>query len=426
MTELFLSEHPLSKEWISQFNTPEDRALASHMLNQLKFISEREFESHIENSLIKLQKKLNQTIAVYPIIPAPSKEVSGYDLFTGGVSVNRESDGREVGRRRKYGSEDRVGHFVSKLQEQFRRGTGSSTIECIPTINQIKTQKIQHIVLIDDISGSGHRITDFWRNCVPRTIKSLLSYKRIELWIMLYTITQNGKKVLKKGIKKFPIDTHLITILPETNHHFFLNEELVRLSLNYAKMIDMESCGLGYKESAGMTIFEHGCPNNVPAILWAKNKHWKGLFPNRGIPTELRPYFDEEGIMRAVESLWNNSQENLALILLENIDRNNISQDESLMLTQLGLLLKGIAVSKIASYLFISIEKNEQLINLSVKYFFYNKITKEVTALGKEFIKRYRSKYREPKKKITIAKNLEEYYPSQCEGKLRFSGKSPE
>ena len=77
MTKLLISDHPLSKEWISQFNTHEDRALASRLLNQLKFISEREFESGIEKSLIKLQERLGKTIAVYPVIPAPSKEISG-------------------------------------------------------------------------------------------------------------------------------------------------------------------------------------------------------------------------------------------------------------------------------------------------------------------------------------------------------------
>lgn len=426
MTELLISDHPLSKEWISQFNTHEDRALASRLLNQLKFISEREFESGIEKSLIKLQERLGKTIAVYPVIPAPSKEISGHNLFTGGIPASEDSNGHEIGRRRKYGSEDRVGHFVSKLQEQYKRGNGVSKIECTPTIKQLKTQKIQNIVLIDDICGSGQRIIDFWKNCVPRSIKSLLSYKRLELWIIFFAITPIGKKTLKYSIPNFPINTHLITLLPETDYRLFLDRDLISLSSNYSKMIGMESAGLGYKKSGGLVIFEHGCPNNVPAILWAKKRNWKGLFPNRGIPTELRPYFDEEGVMRSIESLWNKNQENLALALLENIDKKKVSPDESLMLIQLGLLLKGVTPSKIGAYLLVSIEKSEQLINLAVKYFLYSKQTGKVTSFGKEFLKRYRNNYGYSKKNITVENKPNEYYPSQCEGEFRFSGKSPE
>ena len=160
--------------------------------------------------------------------------------------------------------------------------------------------------------------------------------------------------------------------------------------------------------------------------FYGQKRNWKGLFPNRGIPTELRPYFDEEGVMRSIESLWNKNQENLALALLENIDKKKVSPDESLMLIQLGLLLKGVTPSKIGAYLLVSIEKSEQLINLAVKYFLYSKQTGKVTSFGKEFLKRYRNNYGYSKKNITVENKPNEYYPSQCEGEFRFSGKSPE
>jgi len=266
MTELFISEHQLAKNWISQFNTPNDRALASQLLNQLKFVSEREFESNIEKELVKLQRNINKRIAVYPIAPAAPDGIIGYDLFNGGITSPKNINSRDKNRRRKYGSEDKVGHFVTKIQEQFKKLNGVSSIECIPTVKQLKTQKIEHVVFIDDIAGSGRRIGDFWKNCVPKSIKSLLSYKRIELWIILYAITPMGRKSFKYTIPNFPVESHLITILPEADHKLILDRELLSLSKTYAKFIGMESASFGYKDSGGLIVFEHGCPNNIPVI----------------------------------------------------------------------------------------------------------------------------------------------------------------
>jgi len=43
---------------------------------------------------------------------------------------------------------------------------------------------------------------------------------------------------------------------------------------------------LGYNSVMGTMVFEHGCPNNAPAILWAPSsdkKPWEALFPDRVI-----------------------------------------------------------------------------------------------------------------------------------------------
>lgn len=55
-------EHSLYKDWLHQFNTEKERALATQLFNKLKFVSEREFESEIEQSIINLQKNLIQLL----------------------------------------------------------------------------------------------------------------------------------------------------------------------------------------------------------------------------------------------------------------------------------------------------------------------------------------------------------------------------
>ena len=41
----------------------------------------------------------------------------------------------------------------------------------------------------------------------------------------------------------------------------------------------------------GTMVFAHGCPDNVPAILWAESRKWAPLFPNRAVPTQLASLF---------------------------------------------------------------------------------------------------------------------------------------
>jgi hypothetical protein len=421
---LRLSEHPLSQKWLAQCRTSRDRALAAQLLNLLKLVSVREFEGEIEGALIELQKRVNATIAVYPIAPPLPNEIAGYDPFRGGIAKHDGASSRAIQKRRKYGSEDRVGHLLAKLQDRFRRGTGASTIECAPTLTQLKTQGIQHVVLVDDVCGSGQRISNYWR-VIPRRIKSLLSLKRCELWIVLYAITPRGRKALKQTMPNFPIADHLITILPRADLGEFLSSDLNALCKNYAELIGMKSHGLGYRESACPVVFEHGCPNNLPAILWAQQGGWKGLFPNRAVPTEMRSCFDERGTERAVESLWRANQRKLALSLLEALDHEApLDADQGMLLTLLALRLRGVNEDDLTARLLMNASKCRQLLRRAVQIGLYDKGASQVTPLGKEFVARFRKRFKLPHRPVAVDKNPADYYPTQCEGKLRKLGKT--
>ncbi len=419
---LRLSEHPLSQKWLARFHSSGDRALAAQLLNQLKLVSAREFEAGIETALIELQTRLKATIAVYPVGPAIPDDIAGYDQFTGGISRVENSQTREVGRRRKYGSEDRVGHVLTKLQERFKRGTGASTIECQPTLNQLKTQGIRHIVLVDDVCGSGTRIADYWKT-IPRRIKSLLSLKSAELWIVLYAITPLGKAAISEVMPNFPLSNHLITVLPDADLRKLLTPELRTLCVNYAKQFGMSSSGLGYRGSTCSVVFEHGCPNNLPAIFWAKCKGWEGLFPNRSIPHEMRSCFDEDGSERAIEALWRVNQPQLALSLLDALDHAEpLTSEQRMLLSMLGLSLRGVLETDLASRLMITISETKKLLGIAVEMGLFDKSQDRVTAMGKELVSRFRERFQKVCRQRPVGISPDGYYPSQCEGKLRELG----
>lgn len=420
---LRLSEHSLSQQWLAQFRTSEDRGLAAQLLNQLKLVSSREFEAGIEQALTNLQTKLQATIAVYPIAPPIPGEIAGYDVFTGGIPRDENSQSREIGRRRKFGSEDRVGHVLAKLQERFKRGTGASNIECVPTLTQLKTQGIRHIVLVDDVCGSGKRITDYWQ-AIPRHIKSLLSLKRYELWIVLYAMTPKGKTALTKAMPNFPL-SHLIAVLPVTDLQGLLAPELRKLCENYAELIGMKSSGFGYRGSSCPIVFEHGCPNNLPVILWGNRKGWAGLFPNRSIPPDLRSCFGEDGTERAFEALWRANQPKLALRMIDALDHiTPLSVEQRIVLTMLGLRLRGISGAELAVRLLMSASEFKQVLEIAVAMGLYDEATEQVTPLGKTLVSRFRECFNRARRQRTVGMTPDTYYPSQCEGKLRELGKT--
>ncbi|MBF0212417.1 MAG: hypothetical protein HQM00_02500 [Magnetococcales bacterium] len=417
---LRLSEHPLSQRWISQFRSTQDRSLAAQLVNQLKLVSASEFETGIECSIVALQKQLNTTVAVYPVVPPDSADVVGYNLFSGAVTTSGSSSTKASGKRRKYGSEDRVGHFLENLSRTFQRPNGMSVIEVSPTLNQLKAQRIRHIIFVDDICGSGTRLLNFWKSVVPKRIKSLLSLRRLELWIVLFAATPKGHDALKEKLTMFPIDNHLISVHPASDFRDFLSQDMHDLCVNYARLQGMESVGMGYKGSACPFVFEHGCPNNLPSILWKNTRKWKGLFPNRGIPEEIRRVFGTDSPDRTLDVLWESNQPRLALSLLETLDKSEpLTNDNYLMIVVLGLRLRGFSEQNLAGRLLMEYRQCEDLIQRAVTMGLYERAESSVTPLGREVVKRFRDRQGKPLRNKAVGKNPEEYYPVQCEGRLR-------
>lgn len=414
---LRLSDSELGQKWLLQFGSSNDRALASQILNQLKLVGLREFELSIDQTLMRLQKKLKSRLAVYPIVPPVEGAMTGYDPF-GGVFLGSA----ENSRRRRFGSEDRVGDLIQKIDGRIRHGV--STIECTPTLKQLKAEKLRHIVLVDDISGSGRRIVDFWR-LIPKEIRCLLSLKVYELWIVVYAVTSVARRNIAEALPNFPIEDHLISVLPESSAADFFDDDFNNLCLRYGEFMGRARSSLGYRESASTIVFEHGCPNNVPAIFWANTRNWSGLFPNRSIPTELRKFFDKDGHYRAAERLWSARQRKLAVTLLDAVEGSAALKSEDwVLLSLLGLLLKGIAPAKLAAKLVIKKAECEAVLTRGAKMGLYDPVSSLVTPLGKEVVTRFRRRSESRRHQSTVGNDPAIYYPDQCEGRFRDPGKT--
>ncbi|MDC5351782.1 hypothetical protein NRA49_13820 [Acinetobacter baumannii] len=424
----FLSDTDSAQIWINQFENEVDRNFAKKLLNSLKYVSNTDFETFIYKSLEDLIKRLNTRMAVYPVITPLPENIAGSKLFTGKFKEISEENikVRDNGRRRQYGSEDRVGHILEKISGSYKGNGTISKIECCPTIKTLIKQGIKDIVFVDDICGSGERFISFFKNVIPAYLKRLISIHKIRLWFVCYGITSSGFRYIRSKIKYFRNNPqHVISNYHPLKFDKIISKDIRELCFRYTrKVYGNDSASLGYKNSIGGIVFEHGCPNNLPRILWDNNKNWNALFKNRFIPIDLRPIFSDENLIDTSEVLWDVNQKNLAISIFDSIQNNNMQPRYNLIITFLGLVNKGIQTEcNLASKLFISSSKIGVIIdeliesNLIIKE---NNIIK-ITKLGKSILQKFKkTKLKSINSRKIIDSDDIFYYPHQCDGHFRF------
>jgi hypothetical protein len=179
---------------------------------------------------------------------------------------------------------------------------------------------------------------------------------------------------------------------------------------------------LGFGAGAVGMIFEHSCPNNAPVVLWSKGPKYKPLFPNRGIPDELKPLFSQEDVNRPSTVLWDISQYRLALAMLHepNLDRHRGSQWRLLLM--LGLASRtGWDDMKIAGTLGIPVAEVAAKRLEAYQVSALDPQTHFLTAFGRGLVDRIRSSANNKRRaKTRVQRSLgETYYPLSCDGLVR-------
>lgn len=265
-----LSESKEGLSWISQFNSPEDKKTAKTLLDNIKFVDDSELKTSIQNLVNEF--KLNNEVTCLLVAREPDDTLDYWldDKLQTPLKVNTEDIGSE-------------GYFC-KLARDLCKG---NTLLDHPSLNKMKETNCRHILILDDIGGSGNRITKFvdWitRN---KTIRSWMSLKLIDINICVYAITKEAQEVLKRNSK---IKTLIAAQFVDKNTFISDDsecEKIKALCINYGNIVNprMKEYYLGYGNAFSLLVFDYGCPNNVPYILWGdsypKNK-WQPLFTNK-------------------------------------------------------------------------------------------------------------------------------------------------
>lgn len=259
--------------WLSFFDEA-DKPLLRELTAALSLVSVSEFE----RSLVKLVRDVAEkfdTVALYTarefktclsFEEAPGDCESGLDATPRGGDI---------------GSEGRTAHIARQLH---RSDTSKYVLQ--PSLAQMRQKQVDCIMVIDDLLGTGDRcskyLTELWKYA---TVKSWWSYKLIKFAVVAYAGTEDAISLVSRHRAGPEVHVHRycprISTLPWPSTRRALARTLCT---KYAKRWRL-ALPLGYKATASLLVFEHGCPNNVPSIFWARASKgpegWRPIFEGR-------------------------------------------------------------------------------------------------------------------------------------------------
>ncbi len=402
------------KEWLNQFKSI-DQNIASAVVNNLTLVSHTEFERNLLSQLEALASGIKGTVGFFAIRELIKRDDNirfegeigpFFSKFTksNGKSVSLTSSSSDQG------SEARVANIITRLSRTKVKKHLNH-----PSLEVLRTKKSDAIILVDDFIGSGNTVKDFLDSFwLEPTILSWFSLNKIEFHVVAYSGTKSGINVVEKH--KFKPKVHIYRDAP-TFHSLTYSkdkrERIRELCQEYGKIADKrrKNMWLGYNEGMAAIVFEHGCPNNTPLILWQSNikgAGWKGLFPNRTVPSLTASAFPSKIV-----------REDYARIL-EDAGQKNLARSGVLTrcgargqatLIVLGLIAKGQRERDILSFAGgLNVEDCERIIEMCIKWDF---ITPQRRIAPKGLAELHAAKKNEYKAKNILDKGTDYYYPRQ-------------
>ncbi len=279
--KLLLTER--GQKWLSQF-PGKDRETASHLVRSLTLVSHSKFEHSIRRLILATTASVGRPVALFAVRELRGAARSDFDRALGESKRRSNIDATPAGN--DLGSEARVAATIRSLSRT------SNLLLNHPNVVMMRASQCKSILLVDDLIGSGNRTLEYlsaiWAN---RSIRAWWSRKDIHLFVISFAATEEGEKLIKKH-KCSPTVVYdrvcpTLRSLPWARQ---LKLEVSELCENYGARTSKQNFSFGYQGSAATLVFEHGCPNNVPVILWAPSTPkypWSSLFPMQTIlPSE--------------------------------------------------------------------------------------------------------------------------------------------
>ncbi len=303
-----ISSIPSTQNWLNQF-LKEDRKTAESLLDQLVFVNTDEVILSLGTCISDLIKNYKK-VAIFPVRElikvADSNKESYFPLDDDNLGPTIQPSNASLG------SEA----FVSNLITQLGRRNKEKVISpegngMIPTINNLRIERVNSLIVVDDLIGSGNRTKEFIESIyLHPTIKSWLSGKLIKIHIVSYMGSAKGSMLLQGWCNRHPRSS--LNVLNQCPMLDINNIKIIDLCKRYAD--EKEEFPIGYGDDPVKVVFSHSAPNNLPAILYrnksnlipkegalrAKIKNWKALFPRRALIEALKVELAEIKIMYSV------------------------------------------------------------------------------------------------------------------------------
>jgi hypothetical protein len=168
---------------------------------------------------------------------------------------------------------------VARLLREFTRGTPHRVLSMF-SLSRAAPGAFEAIVFVDDFSGSGKTLTDWWETVEP-------TVRPIGASIFAGLLVLNGRA--REPIETFAEGVFAVSELDEDRNIFSaanrqFNQQEKEQILDLSRTIGAGSkYEMGFRQSGLLVAFRHGCPNNSIPLLWYESRRWRALFNRRSI-----------------------------------------------------------------------------------------------------------------------------------------------
>lgn len=288
----FLSQTAAGISWLNRFSEPE-RDTAGQLIDQILLVSRDDFANGLRGLLDDIagqRRHLPGKMALYA--ERPVKKV--YGRIPAFFADSRHGRASGTGtqpivvdpRDQEVGSEGIIAQLIT---DYCRRNPANALNHPGPT--RMRQDKVKKIVLLTDFIGSGDRITGMLESLrYVATLRSWRSYGLIRFIVLAYSGLTEGVSITRSH--KLRPDVHLVAGCP-TIANTFRGKQRSKIEALCRAHPSRHPQPLGYgtrswvypsDEGGALIAFAHGCPNNVPAILYSRASGWVPLFEGRSTP----------------------------------------------------------------------------------------------------------------------------------------------
>ena len=277
------AEQPPCRIWLNKNFRAHQFDTAALLLNSLKLVSHSEFERTLIRIITDTAAQVPGKVALYCVRDIPS----GQRYFPNESNIPPPA----LSPKEEIGSEGRIANILRNISRE-----NPNKFLNHPSIDEMRRVKCHRMFLVDDVIGTGETVLGFAKSIYrdPR-IRGWISGRLMRISLFSYAASVNAEKCLRQSLNfiseiKFDCRTTGASI-------FWSHEQrsaIERLCKESGRRTNNPDAGLGYENSLSFIVFEHGCPDNAPAILWSNSGRWSALFKNRSIPSEVTKYFDPQ------------------------------------------------------------------------------------------------------------------------------------
>ncbi len=274
------------KDWLSQFDAG-DQATATRLLASLTLVSHSAFERALSSHILREALKVVGPVAIY----ATRELQPGTNYFEAmAKSDDPLAPHDAVAAGADLGSEARIAAIIRNLCK-----TDPSKLLNHPSLEKLRKTRAKAIFTVDDIIGSGKRTSLFIKAMwYSDSIMSWHSRNQIRFAAIAYSATTAGIHVVRTlRCRPEVIIVRDCPTFDELPWQAGIGEAITEICNRYGKRTSRPRMRLGFNNTMAALVFEHGCPNNAPSILWAPSgaSGWRPLFPDRTVVPEVASAF---------------------------------------------------------------------------------------------------------------------------------------